>query len=114
MVVTAQLIRRQRHALVHRNWQRMEQVLSEAHGKVLADIVAPEIRSMQDELDNRAILTELTAALAKGKPSGETGSLEMGGVETDSLADAIALGKWSQLWSHCILVDILNGILNGC
>ena len=91
MVVTAQLIRRVRHALLDRNWQHLEQVLSEAHGKVLADIVAPEIRLAQDELDNRAILTELTASLASGKPQGETGRLYTGSIETQPLADAIAL-----------------------
>ena len=91
MVVTAQLVRRVRHALLDRNWQHLEQVLTEAHGKVLADIVAPEVRLAQDELDNRAILTELTSALARGKPQGQTGRLYVGSIETQPLADAIAL-----------------------
>ncbi len=44
------------------------QVMADANGKVLADVVAAEMSVAQDELDNRSIVTSLTTALSVGAP----------------------------------------------
>ena len=66
LLSTAQFITRLRSALVDSNWQRLEALISEAHSRVLADTVADEVRAAQDELDNRTIVSDLTAALSTG------------------------------------------------
>lgn len=87
---TAQLIRRLRHALMSSNWQRLEIILTEAQGRVLADIVADEIRMAQDELDNRTIVTDLADAMGQGQPTGSSGKLFTGSIELKQLETALS------------------------
>ena len=91
LLTTAVIVRKIRLALLAGDWAKLEGALLEAHGKVLADIGASEIRGAQDELDNRAILSELAAALSRGKPQGRTGRLYTGSIDMKPLNDAIAL-----------------------
>ena len=67
------------------------QVLSEAQGKVLSDSVGDEDRAAQDELDNRAIITELRRALSTGAIQVLNGKLYAGFVDLKELTAAIAL-----------------------
>lgn len=100
MLATAQMVRRMRAALVAGDWQRLEAVLAEANGKVLADIVSKEVRlallqrlficvhlsvscalqvrAAQDELDNRSIILELSQALSVGGVQVSNGKLFTG------------------------------------
>jgi hypothetical protein len=91
MLLTAQIVKRIRLALVAGDWSRLEAALADAHGKVLADIGAAEIHAAQDELNNRAILSELAASLARGRPQGRTGRLYIGSVDVRPLNEAISL-----------------------
>jgi hypothetical protein len=91
MVETGKVVLSVRSALAARDWDGLERALGGAQGKVLADIVAPEIRAAQDELDNRAILLELQDALGRGRPQGETGRLYTGSIELRPLEEAIEL-----------------------
>lgn len=91
LLATATIVRKIRLALLGGDWAKLESALLEAHGKVLADIGAVEIRSAQDELDNRAILAELASALSRGKPQGRTGRLYTGSIDLKPLNDAIGL-----------------------
>ena len=72
---TAMVVRKLRVALLAGDWRKVDQVLTEAQGKVLADIVAEEMGSAQDELDNRAIIHTLTAAMSSGAPHLANGHL---------------------------------------
>jgi len=85
VLATARVIVKLREALQSHDWVYLEQVIAEARGKVLASIVAPEMRAAQDELDNRAVLVELTQALSRGRPQGQTGRLYTGSVELHPL-----------------------------
>jgi len=91
MLATAHVVKKLRLALLGGDWARLEAALGEAHGKVLADIGAAEIHAGQDELNNRAIMSELAAALARGRPQGRTGRLYVGGIDVRPLNEAISL-----------------------
>jgi hypothetical protein len=88
---TAQFVRRLRAAFIAGDWLRLEQVLTDMHGRVLADIVADEVVAAQYELDNRAILMELGRAVATGCVQLSNGKLYAGYVDVNELGEAISL-----------------------
>ncbi|CAE7896748.1 unnamed protein product, partial [Symbiodinium sp. KB8] len=89
MLITAQIVRRMRAALQAGDWTELESVLTEAHGKVLSDVVAQEIGSAQDELDNRAILASLSESMLMGQTTGYPGKLHLDAVDLATLNKAI-------------------------
>ncbi|KAA0165511.1 hypothetical protein FNF31_01856 [Cafeteria roenbergensis] len=91
MAETARVVRSVRAALKSKDWSALESALVAAQGRVIADIVADEIRVAQDELDNRAVLLELQDALGRGRAQGETGRLYTGSIELRPLEEAIDL-----------------------
>ena len=58
---------------------------------MLADVVAAEILAAQDELDNRAIIQNLSACLAIGGPHLVNGRLLLDHLELSSLTTAITV-----------------------
>eukprot|EP01138_Halocafeteria_seosinensis_P015798 gb/GECG01016122.1/.p1 GENE.gb/GECG01016122.1/~~gb/GECG01016122.1/.p1 ORF type:complete len:2167 (+),score=323.76 gb/GECG01016122.1/:1-6501(+) len=86
---SAEVIKRLRQAVSSEQWSQVQQVLRDAKSTVLADLVAPEINLVQDELSNRTVLNELTAAMSKGRPTGEIGRLYDGNIDTKRLVQAI-------------------------
>jgi len=93
MADTARVIRGVRRALKAQDWAALEAALVAAQGRVLADVVADEVRLAQDELDNRAVLLELQDALGRGRAQGETGRLYTGSIELRPLEEAIELAN---------------------
>jgi sugar diacid utilization regulator len=91
MLLTATIVRRIRLALLAGDWSKLQAALTEAQGKEIAGIGAAEIHVAQDELNNRAILSELAAALARGRPQGRPGRLYTGSIDVQPLNEAIAL-----------------------
>jgi hypothetical protein len=91
LLFTAQVVKKIRLALISGDWTRLEQSLLDAQGQVVADIGAVEIVTAQDELNNRAILSELAAALARGRPQGRTGRLYIGSIDVKPLNESISL-----------------------
>jgi hypothetical protein len=67
------------------------QALSEAQEGTLADIVAGEVCAAQDELDNRAMLTELGQAIASGGVELVDGKLYSGCIDLRRLNESISL-----------------------
>jgi hypothetical protein len=91
LLATAQIVRKVRLALGHSNWGALEEAVSSVRGRLLADAGVAELQGAKDELDNRLLLTELSAALAKGKAQGRVGRLYLGSVDVRPLNAAIAL-----------------------
>ena len=81
--------------LVAGNWQWVGSVLLEARGMkdLFPQVSLKELQLAQDELDNRAIIAQLSAALRVGGPAGAVGHLAAGAIDTEGLDEAVAYAR---------------------
>lgn len=95
LLAAAKLIRRLRSVLVAGNWQWVGSVLLEARGMkdLFPQVSLKELQLAQDELDNRAIIAQLSAALRVGGPAGAVGHIAAAAIDTDGLDEAIAYAR---------------------
>ncbi|CAK9109242.1 High molecular weight form of myosin-1 (High molecular weight form of myosin I) (HMWMI) [Durusdinium trenchii] len=85
-----------RDALVDDNWDAVEDTLQACGPNLFAAVTDDEVTLVQEELNNRTIISELTRALESGRAVGTVGELDLDVVEVSSLeadiVDANELG----------------------
>ena len=86
---SAKVVRRLREALITNNHQRLASVLHDASGMLLSDLTAAEFATAREEIANRSILRELSAALSRGMPTGAVGHMSLAQVSTHGLRRAL-------------------------
>lgn len=75
-----------RSAIIDDNWDQVESILlAGAEQKESFDATEIEVELIQDELNNRTIIAELTKALSSGAPSGPIGELDLSSIDVESL-----------------------------
>jgi len=88
-------MRRLRSVLLAENWDWVATVLADArHEKRVFPVESlQELQLVQDELDNRTILAQLTGALSSGAARGAIGDLDVDGIDTSGLDRAITFAR---------------------
>jgi hypothetical protein len=89
MLFTAKVVARLRLCLLNEDLGEAALTLEAVRGKMLASVAMPEVRAVQDEVDNWTLVSELTAALSAGAVSGTVGALDLSTVDATSLERAI-------------------------
>lgn len=90
---SAKVVRRLREALITNNHSRLEAVLHDANGMLLSDLASQEFATAREEIANRNILRELSAALSRGMPTGSVGHMSLAHVTTRGLREALAFAS---------------------
>lgn len=85
MLFTAKVVARLRMCLVNEDMPEAGLTLEAIRGKLLASVAMPEIRSIQDEVDNWTVIKELTTAITTGCASGTIGRIDLADIDTSSL-----------------------------
>jgi len=95
LLSAAKLIRRLRSVLLAGNWQWVGSALLEARTMkhVFPAVSLKELQLAQDELDNRAIIVQLNAALKVGVLCGPIGQPDTAAIDTAALDEALAYAK---------------------
>ena len=89
MLFTAKVVARLRSCLLKEDIAEAGLTLEAVRGKLLASVAFPEIRHVQDEVDNWSVLTDLSNAIAKGKPEGGVGRLDLSKLDISHLEAAL-------------------------
>jgi hypothetical protein len=89
MLFTAKVVARLRSCLLKEDIAEAGLTLEAVRGKLLASVAFPEIRHVQDEVDNWSVLTDLSNAIAKGGPEGGVGRLDLSKLNVAHLEAAL-------------------------
>lgn len=95
LLTAAKLIRRLRSCIVAGNWPWVGSVLMEArsHRNIFPPVSLKELQVAQDELDNRALCSQLTTAISKCALKGEIDAFDVDGIETEAIDAALLLAN---------------------
>ena len=89
MLFTAKVVARLRMCLLNNDLAEASLTLEAINGKPLASVAIAEVRSIEDEVNNWTVITELGAAISKGVPTGSIGHLDLSSVDTTALVAAL-------------------------
>ena len=85
LLVTAKQVKKLRTAVASDTWAVVASILEESREMMIADAAVPEFLLVQDELDNRAMVSQLLAALESGGAVGEVGDINTATVDVTAL-----------------------------
>ncbi len=85
LLLTAKQVKKLRTAVASDSWVSITSILDESRDMLIADCAMPEFLLVQDEVDNRVMLSMLLAALESGGATGVVGDVDTSSVDLGAL-----------------------------
>lgn len=85
LAVAAEQVYKLRCAIIDDRWDTVATVVAETRHMVISDLALDEFSTASAELSNRAIISMLTTALARGCASGHVGEMDLTTIDTSAL-----------------------------
>jgi len=103
----ARLVHSLRKAVRAKDWHKMKVLLDQAGDMIMPESAMPELTRIQDEVDNRNLIHQITEALSRGAPSGFVGAMDATSIDTALLEARLA--HWKEVgWKTEIAKDLVR------